>query len=77
VLKLHVREIVATLPGDAHDPAPDLSTPQVDDIEWHDSSLELERGLDVLELPIDIATPAPAPAPADKANVVPRLPPER
>ena len=73
MLKLHVREIVATLPDDSPEPATDPAPPLDDHDEWRNSSLDLERGLDVLELPIDIATPVPA----DEATVEPRVPPER
>jgi hypothetical protein len=51
-LTLRLREIAAALPTDdeapAIAPAADADTPT-----WHDSTLELERGLDVVELAVE------------------------
>lgn len=52
MLKLQLREIGETLSGDIQ---PDLMSGSSDERhDWHDSSLELERGLEVVELSVDL-----------------------
>jgi hypothetical protein len=56
MLTLRLREIGTKLSGDGTDPlapAEPSDTPQP----WSDSTLELERGLDVVELPVDLVQP--------------------
>ena len=52
MLKLQLREIGETLSGNTQ---PDLMSCSGDErLDWHDSSLELERGLEVVELSVDL-----------------------
>jgi hypothetical protein len=56
MLTLRLREIGTQLPGDGADPlAP--AEPSDSQQVWSDSTLELERGLDVVELPVDLVQP--------------------
>jgi hypothetical protein len=54
-MKLCLRPIEADLPS-ANEPAVPNEVPPDDANPWRDSSLDLERGLDVIELPLDIPT---------------------
>ncbi|MES2958181.1 MAG: hypothetical protein V4792_08330 [Pseudomonadota bacterium] len=54
-LKLQAREIVAALPGQTH--LAGRAEPTHERFPWLDSSLDLERGLDVLELSVDVLLP--------------------
>jgi hypothetical protein len=54
LLKLRLREIEAALSGATHDPANAPDTSAAEHGDWHDSSLELGRGLDVIELSVDL-----------------------
>ena len=59
MLKLQLREIGATLPGEGRggesSPGGSLDERSI----WLDSSLDLQRGLDVVELKIDLVLPDP------------------
>ena len=57
MLKLQVREIGATLPSEGRggESAPSGSSDERSI--WLDSSLDLQRGLDVVELKIDLVLP--------------------
>ena len=52
-MKLCLRPIEADLPS-ANEPVVPKEVPPDDANPWRDSSLDLERGLDVIELPLDI-----------------------
>jgi hypothetical protein len=56
MLTLRLHEIGTQLPGDAADP-PAPAEPSDTQQAWRDSTLELERGLDVVELPVDLVQP--------------------
>lgn len=53
-MNLHLCEIGATLPSEAPDAVPDPGLLQDEHNEWRDSSIDLQRGLEVVELPFDI-----------------------
>jgi len=54
VLKLQVQELVAPLSADEPRLLMPAAAPAAEPNVWHDSSLELERGLDVVELSVDL-----------------------
>lgn len=70
-LGLQAREIGASLPGPAT-PAGAGGVPASEHYPWLDSSLDLELGLDVRELTVDLLLPdLPDPKPAASARVRP------
>jgi hypothetical protein len=56
MLKLHIQEIRAPL-SNVSGPAIAPATSPRDNFGWLDSSLDLECGLDVLDLPVDLLWP--------------------
>jgi hypothetical protein len=62
-LNLTLREIGTPLSSDAAATGWAAASAQDAHEEWHDSSLDLQRGLDILELAPDETRPRPAPAP--------------
>jgi hypothetical protein len=70
-LKLQLRELVAPLSGQTPGSLTAEGAPPAEPSVWHDSSMELERGLDVIELSVDLRL-CDAPALAEGATVKPR-----
>jgi hypothetical protein len=67
MLKLQIREIGRSLSGDRMPMiAPDVG--EAAHLQWHDSSLDLQRGLDVVELPAESVTEAQAPRDPDSSK---------
>ena len=60
----------ATLPDGSLKPAKAPDSPSRERNAWHDSSMDLKRGLDVIELSVDVLLPElqelPAPPPRER-----------
>lgn len=54
MLKLHLHEIGATLPSEDQATVAVPGLPQDENDAWRDSSIDLQRGLEVVEVPVDI-----------------------
>jgi hypothetical protein len=53
-LKLHLQALVPPLSAEEPGALPPEGAPPAEPSVWHDSSMELERGLDVVELSVDL-----------------------
>jgi hypothetical protein len=61
-LKLQLQALVPPLSAEEPGALPPKGAPPAEPNVWHDSSMELERGLDVVELSVDLhVSDVPAP----------------
>ena len=71
-MKLRLQELVPPLSAEKPGSLPPVGAPPAEPSVWHDSSMELERGLDVVELSVDHVCDVPEPVLPTPLSIQPR-----
>jgi len=71
-LKLHLQELVPPLSAEEPGALPPKDSLPAETNVWHDSSMELERGLDVVELSVELQECEPPESDLPAPSLVPK-----